>query len=457
MTKNNNTPSVNSITAPMQLDEVRYRALVSEALQQAIKEGASQAAVGLSIDQGVSVNVRMQEIETLEAQQDQGFGLTVYVGKRKGSASTSAITPDAIRETVSKAVKIASFTVEDEFAGLAEADLMASEILDLDLYHPWSISLPELIETAQICESAAREVDARITNSEGSNLNTSQSYNLYANSHGFIGSRKSSSHSLSVSVIAEHEENMERDYWYTVARDPDDMDEAQQVGRKAGERTVKRLGAQKITTRKAPVIFVPQLARGLFGSAINALSGGNQYRESTFLLNAQNQKIFPDFVDLRIEPHILKGLASTSYDAEGVATYARDLVKQGVIQGYVLGSYSARKLGLQTTANAGGIQNLVVSHSDLDQEALLAKMHTGLLVTEMMGQGVNGVTGDYSRGAAGYWVENGEIQYPVSEITIAGNLKQMYKDIVAIGNDVDRQSRTLTGSVLISEMMIAGA
>lgn len=456
MSKQAITPSVNSITAPMQLDEEKFQTVVNDALRQAKKEGATQAAVGLSIEQGVSVSVRLGEIETLEAQQDQGFGLTVYVGKRKGSASSSAITPEAIRETVSKAVKIASFTVEDPYAGLADAGLMAKEFPDLDLYHPWTSALPELIEQAQNCESAARTVDDRISNSEGSTLNTTQSYNLYANSHGFMGTSKSSQHSMSVSVIAEYENQMERDYWYTVARDANDMQSPEHVGKMAGERTIKRLGARKLSTRKSPVLFVPQMANGLFNSAISALSGGNQYRESTFLLRAQGEKIFPEFVDLRIEPHLLKGLASTAYDSEGVATYSRDLIRNGVIQGYVLGSYSARKLGLTSTANAGGVQNIVLKHSDLDHLALIKKMHTGLIVTELMGQGVNGVTGDYSRGAAGYWVENGVIQYPVSEITIAGNLKQMYQDIVAIGNDVNTESSMLTGSVLISEMMIAG-
>ena len=460
MSKNSQLSStnteLNTITAPMQLDESKFKNLVKDALAQAKKEGATQAAVGLNIEQGVSVSVRKQEIETLEAQQDQGFGLTVYVGKRKGSASTSAITPEAIRETVTKAVKIASFTVEDEFAGLADAELMATEFKELDSYHPWTISLPELIEQAQICEQAAMDVDTRISNTEGSSLNTSQAFSLYANSHGFIGEQKNSMHSMSVSVIAELDSKMERDYWYSVARDARDLEPASVIGKIAGERTIKRLGARKITTRKAPILFVPQMARGLFSSAIGALSGASQYRESTFLLKAKGEKIFPDFIDLSIQPHLLKGLGSANYDAEGVATYARDLVKEGVVQGYVLGSYSARKLGLKTTANAGGVQNVLVSTSDKTQEDLIKEMGTGLIVMEMMGQGVNGVTGDYSRGAAGYWVENGVIQYPVSEITIASNLKDMYQNIVAVGNDVKRDSSLMTGSVLISEMMIAG-
>jgi len=444
MSENKQSISLNSslstITAPLKLDEAGLKSLVTDALAQAKKEGATQAAVGLNIEQGVSVSVRKQEIETLEAQQDQGFGLTVYVGKRKGTASTSAITPEAIRETVSKAVKIASFTVEDEYAGLADADLMAQKIKDLDTYHPWTISLPELIEHAQICEQAALDVDTRISN----------------NSHGFIGEQKNSMHSMSVSVIAELDKQMERDYWYSVARDAHDLESANTVGTIAGQRTVKRLGSRKISTRKSPILFVPQMARGLFSSAINALSGSSQYRESTFLLKAEGEKIFPDFIDLSIQPHLLKALASTNYDSEGVATYARDLVKDGVIQGYVLGSYSARKLGLKTTANAGGVQNVIVKTSDKSQDDLIKEMHTGLIVTEMMGQGVNGVTGDYSRGAAGYWVENGEIQYPVSEITIASNLKEMYQNIVAVANDVRKDSSLMTGSVLVSEMMIAG-
>ena len=357
MSKNNQVSTLNTglstITAPMQVDEAKLKNLVTEALAQAKKEGATQAAVGLNIEQGVSVSVRKQEIETLEAQQDQGFGLTVYVGMRKGSASTSAITPEAIRETVTKAVKIASYTVEDEYAGLAEANMMATEFKDLDTYHPWTISLPDLIEQAQTCEQAALDVDARISNTEGSSLNTSQAFSLYANSHGFLGDQKNSMHSLSVSVIAELDKKMERDYWYSVARDAKDLDSAKIVGQIAGERTVKRLGARKLTTRKAPILFVPQMARSLFSSAIGALSGASQYRESTFLLKAQGEKIFPEFIDLSIQPHLLKALGSANYDSEGVATYVRDLVAQGVVQGYVLGSYSARKLGLKTTANAG--------------------------------------------------------------------------------------------------------
>jgi len=460
MSKNQEASSLNTglsaITAPMKLDESRLKNLVTDALAQAKREGATQAAVGLNIEQGVSVSVRKQEIETLEAQQDQGFGLTVYVGKRKGSASTSAITPEAIKETVSKAVKIASFTVEDEYAGLADAELMATEFKDLDTYHPWTVSLPELIEQAKTCEQAALAVDSRISNTEGSSLNTNQSFSLFANSHGFIGEQKNSMHSMSVSVIAELDNQMERDYWYSVARDAQDLESAQTIGKIAGERTVKRLGARKISTRKAPVLFVPQMARGLFSSAISALSGASQYRESTFLLKAQDEKIFPEFIDLTIQPHLLKALGSANYDAEGVATYARDLIKEGVVQAYVLGSYSARKLGLKTTANAGGVQNVVVSTSNKTQQDLIKEMDSGLIVMEMMGQGVNGVTGDYSRGAAGYWVEHGEIQYPVSEITIASNLKDMYQNIVAVGNDVKRDSSLFTGSVLVSEMMIAG-
>ncbi|NNC97607.1 MAG: metalloprotease PmbA [Gammaproteobacteria bacterium] len=440
----------------MQLDEGRLQEQVQSALSLAKKLGATQAAVGLSIEQGVSVGVRLQEVETLEAQQDQGFGLTVYVGKRKGSASTSAITPAAIKETVHKAVKIASFTIEDEFAGLADAERMASEFHELDLYHPFTTSLPELIERARECEYAARAVDSRINNSEGSSINSTQAFSLYANTHGFMGQRLSTSHSQSVSVIAEHEQQMERDYWYSVARDASDLTSPGEIGRIAGERTIKRLGAQKLTTRVAPVLFVPQMARGLFSSAISALSGSNQYRQSSFLLKAQGQTVFPDFVNLRIEPHLPKGLGSADYDAEGVATYARDLVKDGVIMDYVLGSYFARKLGLRSTANAGGVQNVKVSTSNFDQTALIQKMHTGLVVTELMGQGVNPVTGDYSRGASGFWVENGEIQYPVSEITIASNLKDMYRQIVAIGNDVNTESSLLTGSVLLESMTIAG-
>jgi len=451
-----NIPSLNSITEPMQLDQAHLHSLVKDALKQAKSQGATQAAVGLSISQGVSVSVRLQAIENLEAQQDQGFGVTVFVGKRKGSASTSAITPQAIKETVDKALSIARFTVEDEYAGLADRELMAKQFEPLDLYHPWTIALPDFIDQASACEAAARAVDTRITNSEGSSLSTQQAYSLYANTHDFIADKKSTNHSLSVSVIAEQNGNMERDYWYSVARDAHDLASPEQVGQMAGERTLKRLGARRLSTCKAPILFVPQMARGLFAAAVSALSGGNQYRQASFLLNAKGEKVFPEFVNLEIQPHLPKAMGSKNYDAEGVATYRRDLVNNGTIQGYVLGSYFARKLGLQSTANAGGIQNLIVSHGDKDQLALIKQMHKGLIVTEMMGQGINPVTGDYSRGAAGFWVENGEIQYPVSEITIAGNLKDMYQGIVAIGQDVDLQSSILTGSVLINEMTIAG-
>lgn len=447
---------LDQITAPMQVDHDRFQSAARQALHLAQAEGASQAAIALSVDQGVSVTVRNEVIETLEAQQDQGFGVTVFVGKRKGNASTSALTEDAIAATVRKAISIAKFTVEDEYAGLADAELMANESPDLDLFHPYTAPLDTIIERARVCESAARDYDDKISNSEGATLNTHQAYSLYANSHGFTGEQKRSSSSASVSVIAEHAGGMERDYWYDVAVDAQDLNSAESIGRKAGERTVKRLGAQKLSTRKAPVLFVPEMARGLFGAAISALGGMSQYRESTFLLKAQGEAIFPDFVDLTIKPHLPKALGSAAYDAEGVATYERDLVKDGIVQGYVMGSYSARKLGLKTTANAGGVQNVIVNPSGQTLTELIKAMHTGLLVTEMMGQGINGVTGDYSRGAAGFWVENGEIQYPVAEITIASNLKQMYGQIQAVGNDVDRRGNVQCGSVLIEEMMIAG-
>lgn len=447
---------LDSITAPIQVDRDHFHATAQTALRMAKAQGATQAAVALSVDQGVSVTVRLDEIETLEAQQDQGFGVTVFVGKQKGSASTTALTEEAIAETVRKAISIAKFTVEDEYAGLADAEDMAKQINDLDQFHPYTASLDTIIDRAKVCETAAREFDQQITNSEGASINANQSYNLYANSHGFIGDQKRSSTSANVSVIAERDGSMERDYWYDVAIDAQDLDSAEHIGRKAGERTIRRLGAQKLSTRKAPVLFVPEMARGLFGAVVSALGGMSQYRQSTFLLNAKNEKIFPEFIDLSIRPHLLKSLGSSAFDAEGVATYDRDLVKDGVVQGYVMGSYSARKLGLKTTANAGGVQNLLVRTSDLSQLELIKQMDTGLIVTEMMGQGVNAVTGDYSRGAAGFWVEQGEIQYPVSEITIASNLKDMYQSIIAMANDIDKRSNIQCGSVLIEEMMIAG-
>jgi PmbA protein len=432
--------------------------VVKFVLDEAARQGATQAAADASINQGLGVTVRLGEVETIEYQRDRGVGVTVYFGHRKGSASTADLGMGAIRDTVEKACTIARYTAEDPYSGLVDPEALARDIPDLDLYHPWTLAPEEAIELARRCESAGLAVDSRITNSEGGSVNTHRHLGVYGNSLGFIAPSAGTSHTISCSLIAQHGDEMQRDYWYSTSRDSTELDIPEDIGRRAGERAVARIGSRKLTTRKAPIAYSPDMARGLFRHFIGAIMGGSQYRKASFLLNAAGQEVFPSFLQMQERPHILKGLASAPFDGEGAATHDRDLVRDGVLQGYVLGSYSARKLGLKTTGNAGGIHNLIVAAPGkaLDAESFLTRMNTGLLVTEMMGQGVNGVTGDYSRGASGFWVENGKIAYPVHEVTIAGNLKQMYRDIVALGNDVDVRGGIRTGSVLIGEMTIAG-
>jgi len=363
-----------------------------------------------------------------------------------------------VAETVSKACDIARYTAEDESAGLADPEELARDIPDLDLDHPWEISPEEAVECARACEAAGRVVDTRITNSEGATVGSHRGVRVYGNSHGFLAGYPSTSHSVSCVLLAQAGEDMQRDYWYSSTRDAADLESAESIGKKAGERAVARLGARKIATRKSRVMFAPEVARGLIGHFLGAVRGSSQYRKSSFLLGAAGQQIFPSFVGLSERPHIRKGLGSSPFDGEGVATRDRELVRDGVLEGYILGSYSARKLGLRTTGNAGGTHNLLVESKTggVPIEALMREMGSGLLVTELMGQGVNGVTGDYSRGASGYWVENGQPAYPVHEITIAGNLKEMYRNIAAIGSDVDTRGGVRVGSILLSEMTIAG-
>jgi PmbA protein len=430
--------------------------LVTLALDEARARGASQAEVGVSVDTGLSVTVRLGEVETLEYQRDRGLGITVYVDHRKGSASTADLGTAAVLETVHKALSIASFTAADECAGLADAELMAREIPDLSLSHPWNVAPEEAIEITRACEAAALAADPRVKNSEGASLATHRGLRVYGNSHGFLGGFASTGHSVSCAVVAVAGDEMQRDHWYTTARDWRDLEDALAVGRKSAERTAARLGSQKLVTRHAPVLFSAEIARGLFGHFLAAIRGGSQYRKSSFLLGAAGQQVFPSFVQIHERPHILKAQASSAFDNEGVATRDRDLVRDGVLQGYLLSAYSARKLGLQTTGNAGGAHNLIVRSTGEDHQALLRRMGKGLLVTELMGQGVNIVTGDYSRGASGFWVEGGAIRYPVHEITIAGNLRDMLRGIVAVGTDVDLRGGVRTGSVLVDKMTIAG-
>ncbi len=434
----------------------RLKNIASDILLEAKKQGADQAEAAISVGRGLSVNVRLGDVETIEQHRDQGIGITVYKGKKKGSASSTKLDPSSIKEMVSAAYAIAQYAEEDPFSGLPEADQLATNFPDLSLHHPWVLNTEEAIERAVACENAARFYDKRISNSEGASIQTFEGTRVLANSLGFNHGYPASRHSMSCSVIGEQDGSMQRDYWYTTARKASDMEGPVTVGEKASERTVRRLGAKSINTRKCSVMFAAEVSSGLIGHFISAIRGGNLYRKSSFLLDSLGQQIFPSFVNIYEQPLLPQAMGSAAYDSEGVATSARDIVSDGVVQGYVLGSYSARKLGLKSTANAGGVHNLTVEPGNLDFNGMLKEMHTGLLVTELIGQGVNTMTGDYSRGAAGYWVENGEIQFPVEEVTIAGNLKDIYQAIVAVGNDVDLRGNTRTGSILIEQMTLAG-
>ncbi len=431
--------------------------LVRIALEEAKQRGVDQAEVAVSSDTGLSATARLGDVENLEYTNDRGLGITVFKDKRKGSASTTDIRPESIREAVQKACTFADCTAQDPDSGLADADLMCENPADLDLDYPWTIEAADAVDMAIACEDAGLKFDKRIDNSEGATVSTNRGTRAYGNTHGFIGSFSKSSHSISCVVLGSQDGEMQRDYYYSAARDAADLEDAKFIGETAAKRTVGRLGARKIKTTKAPVLFTPELARGFIGHAIGAVAGGAQYRRATFLLDAAGEQIFPEFVRIEERPHIPKALASAAYDAEGVATYDRDIVSDGVLQGYVLSSYSARRLGLQTTANAGGTQNLIVPGTGGDLESLVAEMGTGLIVEELIGHGLNAVTGDYSRGVVGQWVENGEIQHPVHEVTIAGNLRDLYQRIAAIGTDQDMRGGIRCGSLLVSEMTIAGA
>lgn len=427
------------------------------ALETAKQAGASQAEAFASAGAGLSATVRMRDVETLEYHRDQGLSVTVYFGHRKGSASTSDMTEEVIAETVRKACALARYAAEDECAGLADAGLMADRIPDLSLDHPWALEPPAAIELALACEAAALDTDARITNSEGATVSSHAGARAYGNSHGFLEGYRSTQHSVSCAVIAAAGGQMERDFEYTVARNADALLSPELVGREAATRAVGRLGGRKLATSKVPVLYPARLARSLFGHLLGAISGGSLYRKSTFLVDHLGKQVFADFVDLHERPHLPEGLASAPFDDEGVATVERQLVAGGVLQGYLLSSYYGRKLGMPSTGNAGGAHNIVVPGSGQDFKALLTELDTGLLLTELMGHGINLVTGDYSRGAAGFWVEKGEIAYPVNEITVAGNLAQMYRQIRVIGSDVDERGSIRTGSVLVDGMTVAGS
>src|SRR5215471_18023335 len=422
--------STNETSATRPLEDI-----ASLAIAEAQRQGATQCEADASVSQGLSVSVRLGEVDTVEYQRDRGLGVTVYFGRRKGAASTADLSMQAVRDTVEKASAIARYTAEDPYAGLVDPEALARQIPDLDLDHPWELSPEAAIELARTCEAQGLAVDPRVSNSEGAGVSSQRHAGVYGNSLGFLAGYSSTSHSMSCTLIAQAGDDMQRDYWWSIARDPAELEAAASIGRVAGERALARLGAQRLTTRRAPVAYSPEMARGLVRHFIGAVSGASQYRKSSFLLNAAGEQVFPPFISMQERPHI-----------------------SGVLEGYVLGSYSARRLGLKTTGNAGGVHNLLVSAADggLEREAFLRRLGTGLLVTELMGQGVNGVTGDYSRGASGFWVENGVLAYPVHEITIAGNLRSMYRDIIALGSDIDTRGSIRTGSVLIGEMTVAG-
>ncbi|CAI3787176.1 Metalloprotease PmbA [Pseudomonas sp. MM227] len=430
---------------------------VQQIIDEARRQGASACEVAVSLEQGLSTSVRQREVETVEFNRDQGFGITLYVGQRKGSASTSASGPQAIRETVAAALAIAKHTSEDESSGLADAALMAREQPDFDLYHAWDITPEQAIEKALACEAAAFDAEPLIKNADGTTLNTHQGCRVYGNSHGFIGGYASTRHSLSCVMIAEANGQMQRDYWYDVSRQGELLADAASIGQRAAQRAAARLGARPVPTCEVPVLFSAELAGGLFGNFLAAISGGNLYRKSSFLEGAMGQRLFPEWLTLDERPHLMRAMGSAAFDGDGLATYAKPFVENGELVSYVLSTYSGRKLGLPSTANSGGVHNLFVTHGDEDQKALLRRMGRGLLVTELMGHGLNMVTGDYSRGAAGFWVENGEIQFPVQEVTIAGNMRDMFKQIVAVGNDLELRSNIRTGSVLIERMTVAGS
>jgi PmbA protein len=443
-------------TIDIQKQQTGLSTSVADVLAHAEQLGATQAEAAVSSGAGLSLTVRKQDVETLEFHRDQSLSVSVYFDHRKGSASSSDMSQASIEETVTKACSLARYGAEDEFSGLADAARMATVFPDLDLYHPWNLEPDGAIELATACEAAALGFDKRINNSEGASVSTYEGCTVYGNSHGFLAGYPESQHSLSCAVLAGEGAGMQRDYEFSVARDPADLDSAAKVGSQAADKTVQRLGAKKLSTRITPVIYPAYLARGLIGHAANALRGGALYRRASFLLDKVDAQIFASHVTVEELPHLPKALSSTAFDSEGVATQARELISGGVLKGYILASYYARKLGLESTGNAGGFHNLLVSDTGHSYADLIEQMGTGFLVTELMGQGINNVTGDYSRGAAGFWVENGEIAYPVHEVTLAGNLLEIYRDFVAVGNDLDCRGGIRTGSVLIDKMMVAG-
>jgi PmbA protein len=455
---------LNEIATATAVDSVArldaLEAIAGQLLERARRGGADQAEVSCSEDAGLEVNVRMGAVETVEATRDRGIAVTVYFGRRKGSASTADLREDSLAATVEQACAIARHTEDDPAAGLADAGLMAREPAsgwpDYDAWHPWALDAERAIDLALACEQAGRDADARIANSDGASASTGTSLGVYANSHGFLGRERGTHHSLSCALIAGQGDAMQRDGWYSTALAPDDLEPAAAIGREAARRTLARMAPRQLPTGTVPVLFAAEVARSLVGHLVGAVSGGALYRRASFLLDAAGTRLFPEWFAIDEDPFLPRGFRSSAFDAEGVATRATPLVAAGVLQRYVLGSYSARKLGLATTANAGGVHNLTLKPNAGDLPMLLRTMDRGLFVTELMGQGVNAVTGDYSRGAAGFWIEGGEIAFPVDGVTIAGNLRDMFAAVEAVGSDVDHRSHLLTGSILLGRMTVAG-
>lgn len=446
-------PPVQALPDPATLEP-----MLARALQAAADAGATASEAQLSVARGVSVAVRMGEVESVQFQRDRELSVSVYFGQRTGSASTTDFSDAALADTVAAACAIARAGGEDPCVGLADPALLATAFPDLDLYHPWALSTEEAVDLARACEAAAFAADVRVRLSEGASLDTRQGFSLYANSHGFLGQRRSTDHSIGCAAIASADEAMQVGHWYTAARRAQDLLSPESVGREAGQRAAARLGARTLSTRSVPVLFPAEVARGLFGHFIGAISGGALYRRASFLLDALETQVFAERVHATQQPHLLRAAASAAFDSEGVATQPRSLIDAGVLRGWVLSSYSARKLGLQSTGNAGGVFNFVVEPTYAGGYVELAReMGRGLIVTELMGQGVNTVTGDYSRGASGFWVENGEIAYPVQEVTIAGNLREMFRGIAAIGSDVDTRGGVRCGAVLLDHLTVAGS
>jgi PmbA protein len=444
-------------TARPDADLDRLAELARDVIRRAQSRGASASEVGISVDEGLHVNVRMGEVESVEYTRDRGLSLTVYVGHRKGSASTADLNPVGIERTIDQALAIARYTGEDPANGLADPALLATEFPDLDLWHPWDLDAAAAVELARACEAAGLDLDPRIVNSEGASVSRGGGYGVYANSLGFLGRECGTHHSYSCSLIAEDGEDMQRDDDYSSARRAVDLDAPAAVGRRAAERALRRLKPAKLGTRRAPVLYDAPIARSLIGHLLNAISGGAQYRKSSFLLDRLGQTVIAPSITLIEDPWLPRGPGSAAFDEEGVQTRRSVLVESGVLTRYLLGSYSARRLGLTSTGNAGGVRNLGVSPTGGDLTAQLKALGTGLYVTELMGQGVNGLTGDYSRGAAGFWVESGQIAYPVDEVTIAGNLKDMLMQIASVGTDIDPRGNVRCGSILLESMTIAGS